>query len=162
VPSDWTRRETIREVPAEEEDMRKSSVQFDPTAPVTHIYPPRPEKFGPEDEFEEGDLSRSHNPLSPVPAPEFISAPPTPRYNIGKRGGIQKQFSFGKVGRKQLTEEETVGLVEAGRNEGAMSDRESGSHHSEEHSEHSEESDFETGRGPSTSGRGTHRPYDMF
>ena len=117
------RESTIREVPSEEE--RKSSVQFDPSAPVTHIYPPRrntPDKLEIGDHIEEVDLSRveAHNPLSPVPLPSFLSAPPTPRYDTTRRGGVQKQFSFGRAGRKRLTEEETMGLVEAGRREGGM------------------------------------------
>lgn len=95
-----------------------SSVQFDPTAPVTHIYPPRerPEQLGPlyfEPRERQGSL---HAPLSPVETADFLSAPPTPRYTIPKRPPVQKQFSFGR-GRKQLTEEETIGLVQAGRNE---------------------------------------------
>jgi len=156
VPDDWARRDTIREVP--EEEQRKSSVQFDPNAPVTHIYPPRrtlsPEKLDEEDHVQEVEIPRrgSHAPLSPVPIPEFISAPPTPRYVVPKRTGVQKQFSFGKGGRKQLTEEETMGLVEAGRNEGGMSDRETVSQHSE-HSE-TEDSDYERDRRT--------RQYEMF
>lgn len=124
VPQEWTRREsTIREVPAEEE---RSSVQFDPSAPVTHIYPPQGSSSGKidtEDHVEEVDLSRGevHNPLSPVPVPSFLSAPPTPRYHETLRRGVQKQFSFGRAGRKRLTEEETIGLVESGKREGGMS-----------------------------------------
>jgi hypothetical protein len=163
---DWRRESTIREVPAEEEEKRKSSMQFDPNAPHTHIYPPRssPESFSATDvdHVEEVDFSKrvvaSHNTSSPAPIPEFISTLPTPRYNVGKRGTLQKQFSFGKTGRKNLTEEETIGLVEAGRNEGGMSDdnddKNSGSHHSE----NSEDSDYE-GRDVSKSGRGTRKEY---
>ena len=90
------------------------------TAPHTHIYPPKrlsPEKYG-DDHIEEVDFSRRgglHNPLSPVNTPDFISAPPTPRYNV--RGSVHKTFSFGSGGRTRRTEEETIGLVEAGRNE---------------------------------------------
>ena len=77
-------------------------------------------------------------PLSPVETPDFLSAPPTPRYTIPKRPHIEKQFSFGRgKGRKNLTEEETIGLVAAGRNEGGLSndERDSGG------SQHSEDSD---------------------
>lgn len=172
LPSDWSLREsTIREVPAEE-DQRKSSVQFDPNAPVTHIYPPRrtpaDDKFGAEDDNLDGtDYSSrgQHNPLSPVETPDFRSAPPTPRYNVSKRGGqLQKQFSFGRAGKgKSLTQEETMGLVQAGQNEGGMSesDRESVSRLSE-HSEHSQGSDFETHDHGMSGRRGPGGQYDMF
>jgi hypothetical protein len=143
VPSEWAamqRESTIREVPAEEEG--RSSVQFDPTAPVTHIYPPRrqsPEDNGSEEMVEYPTRRGSHHmPLSPVETPDFISAPPTPRYTIPKRPHIEKQFSFGRgKGRKKLTEEETIGLVEAGRNEAGGSNDEGDSL-----SQHSEDSDI--------------------
>ena len=149
LPPDFSRREsTIREVPSEDEP--RSSVQFDPTAPVTHIYPPRnptsPDKYAPEDNVEEADYLRTqaHNPLSPVATPDFLSAPPTPRYPISKRSAVQKTFSFGRAGksagRTKLTEEETMGLVTAGQNEAGASDRDIESPH---RTEHSEESDFE-------------------
>jgi len=158
-------------VPAEEED-RRSSVQFDPTAPITHIYPPRrrgtDEKL--EEEYESEEMveyptrrGSQHMPLSPVEPPDFLSAPPTPRYAISKRRAgphLEKQFSFGKGrGRRNLTEEETIGLVEAGRNEGGLSNDERDSRESL----HSEDSD--TGETihhyehPLTGG-GT-KPYDM-
>lgn len=161
--SEWSRREsTIREVPSEEE--RKSSVHFDPTAPVTHIYPPRRlsfDKIREDDYVEELDMSRSHNPLSPVTTPDFLSAPPTPRYNVASRSGLQKQFSFGRTGRKHLTEEETIGLVEAGKHEGMEEE----DHHEREsntpQSEHSEDIEFEgTGGYRTLSGRGTQKEYD--
>lgn len=172
VPSEWGnlgRESTIREVPDEEE--RKSSVQFDPTAPVTHIYPPRrqtPEKI--QEEYEEEEMTEyastrrgsHHMPLSPVEPPDFLSAPPTPRYNIAKRSNIEKQFSFGQGrgrGRKNLTEEETIGLVEAGRNEGGMSNDERDSGHSEEDSD---TGDIETIHYEhSASKDGVPRPYNL-
>jgi hypothetical protein len=165
LPSDFGRREsTIREVPAEEEP--RSSVQFNPAAPVTHIYPPRtaqsPEKYNLEDRVEEVDHSgqQTHNPLSPVPTPDFLSAPPTPRYPIPKRANVQKTFSFGRAakspGRTVLTEEETMGLVKAGQNEGTMCDKDSESPHQ---TEHSEESDFEADE---PRGRSKGGPYEMF
>ena len=171
LPSDWSLRDsTIREVPVEEEQGR-SSVQFDPDAPITHIYPPRQtppdDKFGAEnDDLEEIDYSSrgQHNPLSPVTTPDFISAPPTPRYNVSKRGGqVQKQFSFGRAARgKSLTQEETMGLVQAGQNEARMSDsdRESVSRQSD-HSEHSHESDFETHDHGTSGRRGPGGQYDF-
>lgn len=132
-PNQWgahpgnLRGSTIVEVPPEHEDHRRSSVHFNPNAPVTHIYPPRkssPEKQAiTEENIETIDWGRrgSHNPLSPVNPPDFRSAPPTPRYTVNpKRSTVQKQFSFGRGGgRKNLTEEETMGLVEAGQNEGS-------------------------------------------
>jgi hypothetical protein len=134
MPSEWAHREsTIREVPPEEERKASmSSVQFDPSAPVTHIYPPK--EKGPELGalyFEPRERQGSlHAPLSPVETPDFLSAPPTPRYTVPKRPVVQKQFSFGR-GKKRLTEEETIGLVQAGRLEGGGSDdnddRETGS-----------------------------------
>jgi hypothetical protein len=166
LPHDFGRREsTIREVPAEDES--RSSVQFDPTAPVTHIYPPRrtssPEKYGLEDNVEEVDYSRTqiHNPLSPVAAPDFLSAPPTPRYPTPKRANVQKTFSFGRSGKSPgktvgLTEEETMGLVLAGQNEAGASDRDTDS---PQHTEHSEESDFEA---EESSGRRMGKSYEMF
>jgi len=165
TPREWTRESTIREVPAEEE--RKSSVQFDPTAPVTHIYPPRrtsPDKIGTEDHIEEVDLSRveAHNPLSPVPLPSFLSAPPTPRYDTIRRGGVQKQFSFGRAGRKHLTEEETMGLVEAGRREGGISaEDERDSEPDESGHMESDTDSHEELEDHSTSVRHQGRPYDM-
>ena len=91
-----------------------------------------------------------------------MSAPPTPRYNISKRGSqVQKQFSFGKAGRgKRLTQEETMGLVQAGQNEGGLSesDRESVSRQSD----HSQESDFETHDHGASGKRGPAGTYDMF
>lgn len=160
--SEWGRREsTIREVPSEEE--RKSSVHFDPTAPVTHIYPPRRLNFdkpGGDDHIDEVDMSRSHNPLSPVATQDFLSAPPTPRYNVASHLGLQKQFSFGRTGRRHLTEEETMGLVAAGRREGIEEDNdeeESGI----PQSEHSEDSECEgNSRYRTLSGRGTQKEYD--
>ena len=160
--SEWSRREsTIREVPSEEE--RKSSVHFDPTAPVTHIYPPRRSSvgtLGADDHVDEVDMSRSHNQVSPAATPDFLSAPPTSRYNVGSHLGLQKQFSFGRTGRKHRTEEETMGLVAAGRHEGMEEDnneRES----STPQSEHSEDSEFEgSGRYKTLSGRGTQKEYD--
>src|SRR5205085_9082555 len=142
VPSEWAamqRESTIREVPAEEEG--RSSIQFDSTAPVTHIYPPR--RPSPEEkEYESQEMveyptgrGSHHMPLSPVETPSFLSAPPTPRHIIFKRPHLEKQFSFGRgKGRKNLTEEETIGLVEAGRNEagGSNDERDSGSQHSED------------------------------
>jgi hypothetical protein len=166
LPPDFGRREsTIREVPAEEES--RSSVQFDPSAPVTHIYPPRrtssPDKYRLGDNLEEVDYSRTqaHNPLSPVAAPDFLSAPPTPRYPIPKRANVQKTYSFGRSGKSAgktagLTEEETMGLVLAGQNEAGASDRDTDSPH---HTEHSEESDFEAEE--SRGGR-RGKPYEMF
>ena len=113
-----------------------------------------------------GSSSRGqHNPLSPVTTADFMSAPPTPRYNVSKRGGqVQKQFSFGRAGRgNRLTQEETIGLVQAGQNEGGMSesDRESVSRQSD-HSEHSHASDFETHDHGASSRRGPEGHYDMF
>lgn len=142
VPSEWAamqRESTIREVPAEEEG--RSSVQFDPTAPVTYIYPPR--RQNPEErEYESQEMvdyptrrGSHHMPLSPDEPPDFLSAPPTPRYTIPKRQHLEKQFSFGRgKGRKNLTEEETIGLVQAGRNEagGSNDERDSGSRISED------------------------------
>lgn len=160
---EWHRESTIREVPAEEE-RRKSSVQFDPTAPHTHIYPPR--RMSPEysggDHVDEVEFSRSHNPLSPVAMPDFMSAPPTPRYNVSKRPSaqLQKSFSFGKSGRKKLTEEETIGLVEAGRNEGGMSDENDDKNSETQHSDHTEDSDYER-HDVGVLGRGPRKPYDM-
>jgi len=60
----------------------------------------------------------SHNPLSPVDPPDFLSAPPTPRYPVSNRPNLSQPFSFRKIGRKQLTEEETMGLVHAGQEAG--------------------------------------------
>lgn len=172
VPSDWAKRETIREVPAEEEG--KSSVQFDPNAPVTHIYPPRQaraDKLSPEDGTEEVDYSEreAHNPLSPVDTPDFLSAPPTPRYTIPKRTAIQKQFSFARAGKKHLTEEETVGLVQAGQSEGVPSEESDERESTHSHSEHWDDSDFEKEKevdeestvAGGTSGRRTEKSYDM-
>ena len=102
--------------------------------------------------------------MSPVATPDFISAPPTPRYNVSKRAQVQKQFSFGRAGRgKILTQEETMGLVQAGQNEGGMSesDRESTSRQSD-HSEHSHESDFETHDHGMSGRRGPRGQYDLF
>ena len=164
IPPDFGRREsTIREVPSEEEP--RSSVQFDPTAPVTHIYPLRktsPDKYRLEDNVAEIDYSRTqvHNPLSPVATPDFLSAPPTPRYPIPKRAPVQKTFSFGRAGRSPgrtgLTEEETIGLVVAGQNEAGASDRDTDSPN---HTERSEESDFES---EEHRGRPMERSYEMF
>lgn len=164
LPADFGRREsTIREVPAEEEP--RSSIQFDPTAPVTHIYPPRktsPQKYQLEDNVEEVDYSRTqiHNPLSPVPTPDFLSAPPTPRYPIPNRASVQKTFSFGRAGksprRTGLTEEETMGLVVAGQNEAGASDRDTDSPN---HTEQSEESDFES---EEQRRRSLGKSYEMF
>jgi hypothetical protein len=156
---EWHRESTIREVPAEEDsEQRKSSVQFNPTAPHTHIYPPlNPQKYG-DDHIEEVDFSRRgglHNPLSPVATPDFISAPPTPRYNV--RGSVQKTFSFGSGGRKRRTEEETIGLVEAGRDEGMNDYDDKGS--ASPHSEPTEDSDYEK-QDVGTTGR-RQRSYDM-
>ena len=147
IPSDWTLREsTIREVPADEdEQQRKSSVQFDPTAPITHIYPPRQtstEKFGPEEHIEEIDLSKGsqqqQNQMSP-----------------GIKRGLQKQYSFGRGGRENLTEEETMGLVEAGKNEGGMSESDG----RDTESQHSQESEVETHYHQASSGRGTREMF---
>ena len=159
--SEWTRREsTIREVPSEEE--RKSSIHFDPTAPVTHIYPPRQssyEKAGQDDHVEEVDMSKFHHPLSPVRSPDFLSTSPATRYNVGSHSGLQKQFSFGRAGRKHLTEEETMGLVAAGRNEGIEEERDEGDN--TPHSENSEDHEsVESGRYGGHSGRGAQRDYD--
>jgi hypothetical protein len=161
VPSTWgdtpLRESTIREVP--QEDDRRSSMQFDPNAPVTHIYPRRdsPEKFAPG--VEEYELQR-HNPLSPVDTAGFISAPPTPRYNLPKRTPVQKQFSFGRQGNKRLTQEETIGLVEAGRNEGRMSDEKDSV---SEHSGYDSDSERERERVhfEATAARRAGKPYDM-
>jgi hypothetical protein len=136
-------------------------MQFDPEAPITHIYPPRRDSK-PLTNVEEYEMERrgSHNPLSPVEPPGFLSAPPTPRYNISKKANVSKTFSFGRQG-KRLTQEETIGLVEAGRNEGQMSDeKDSVSLHSEEDSDSERERErinFEA----STGARRGARPYDM-
>ena len=171
VPSDWSK-ETIREVPAEEE--RRSSIQFDPNAPITHIYPPRQtraHKLSPEDGTEEVDHSEreAHNPLSPVDTPDFLSAPPTPRYTIPKRTAVQKQFSFSRAGKRNLTEEETIGLVEAGQTEGVASEESDERESTHSHSEHWDDSDHERERevergstvSVGTSGRRTEKSYDM-
>jgi len=160
--SEWSRREsTIREVPSEEE--RKSSVHFDPTAPVTHIYPPRRSSLDTsdgDDHIDEVDLSRSRNPLSPAATQEFLSAPPNPRHNVASHLGLQKQFSFGRTGRKHLTEEETMGLVAAGQREGMEEDNDE-KESSTPKSEHSEDSEYErSSRYTALSGRGTEKEYD--
>jgi hypothetical protein len=159
--SEWSRREsTIREVPAEEE--RKSSVHFDPTAPVTHIYPPRQsslDKVGEDDHVEEIEMSRYRHPLAPVRSPDFLSTAPSTRYNVASHSGIQKQFSFGRGGRKNLTEEETMGLVAAGQHEAV--EEEHDNRDDTPHSDHSEDNEsVESGRYGTLSGRGTQRDYD--
>jgi hypothetical protein len=168
VPSTWgeqsLRESTIREVPPEEE--RKDSVQFDPTAPVTHIYPRResPEKLAPNTEEYELERRGSHNPLSPVEPPGFLSAPPTPRYNTPRRPNVQKQFSFGRQGKKRLTQEETIGLVEAGRNEGHTSDEKESLHsvHSDEEEDSSDsERERERINFEAIAARRAGRPYGM-
>lgn len=161
--SEWSRREsTIREVPSEEE--RKSSIHFDPTAPVTHIYPPRQpsfEKVGEDDHVEEIEMSRYHHPLSPVRSPDFLSTAPSTRYKVGSHSGIQKQFSFGRAGRKHLTEEETMGLVAAGQHEAVEEEEHEDRDDSTPHSDHSEDNEsVESGRYGTLSGRGTQRDYD--
>jgi hypothetical protein len=163
-PSEWSRREdTIREVPLEEE--RKSSIQFDPTAPVTHIYPPRRSSFDKPtipDHLEVADISKSHNSLSSVMPSGFRSAPPTPQYSIASRSRLQKQFSFGQMGRKHLTEEETMGLVAAGRHEVLEEEDNDERKDHTPPSEHSEDSESEeSGRYSKQSGRGTDKEYDV-
>jgi hypothetical protein len=156
--SEFTLGPTIREVPSEEEP--RSSVEFNPDAPVTHIYPIRkPETIKVlSQNVEELDLSskRDHNPLSPAFAADFRSAPPTPRYPIAKRSNLHKQFSFGSRGNRLPTEEETMGLVEqdqrGSRIEGDDQEPESPV------SEPSESSDSERGHGE----RDKVRVYDMF
>jgi hypothetical protein len=162
-PSNWRRRDTntsdfrestIREVPSEESEPR-SSVHFDPEAPVTHIYPPRkpsPEKLKAlGDHIEHIGSKREHNPLSPAITPDFISAPPTPRYPIPKKANLHKQFSFGSRENRHLTEEETMGLVQAGEHEGEGDPDSPTSDRSEEYER--------VGQG---SEDGQERRYDMF
>lgn len=174
VPSEWgqhpgnIRDSTIVEVPPEEDADRKSSVHFNPNAPVTHIYPPRqtsPEKQSiAEEHLETTDWTRrgsAHNPLSPVEPPGFLSAPPTPRYTVPKRSNVQKQYSFGRSGRQNLTEEETIGLVKAGQNEGVASEGDDEFVESPERTSEDSDSDSRERDRAAKPGRGTGRSYDM-
>jgi hypothetical protein len=143
-------------IPEDDESERKSSVQIHEDKPPTLIYPrglhesPLLSQEG-IDSYSPGSL---HNPLSPVHPPDFLAAPPTPRY-IPPVRGLQKQFSFIQ-GRAKQSDEELVGLVHATRNED-LEEKESNSPESDESSdwEHPERT-----TGTRRTGK-TGRTYDM-
>ena len=171
MQSNRTRQSTIRVVtPEEEEEQRKSSVQFDPSAPVTRIYPAKDttttatstenQLLRDRTEEDSSPSKRYHNPLSPVMPPDFISAPPTPRYAIPERSILHKQFSFGRTGKTMPTEEETMGLVQAEEREQAVSDDIDDGQVYRSPSQRSEGSDFENVE--RTPQKKKQRSYDMF